>query len=105
TGQPASATKCVGQSATFAVTATGAGLTYQWRRNGANIAGATSSSYTISSVSLGDAGSYDVVVTNSCSSITSTAATLTVNAPPSVTVNSPAICSGSSATLNATVSG
>ncbi|WP_333820871.1 hypothetical protein, partial [Ohtaekwangia sp.] len=40
---------CAGSSATFTVTASGTGLTYQWRKSGVNIAGATSSSYTIAS--------------------------------------------------------
>lgn len=41
TSQPAGATRTVGQTATFQVTATGtAPLAYQWRRNGTNLAGA-----------------------------------------------------------------
>jgi Immunoglobulin domain/FG-GAP-like repeat/Matrixin len=52
--------------------------TFQWQKNGANIAGATGSSYTISSVSPGDAGSYQVVATNDAGSTTSDAAVLTV---------------------------
>ena len=80
TTQPSSATKNVGESVTFSVAANGtAPLAYQWRKNGIDISGATSSSYTISSVATGDAGSYDVVVTNGCGSATSSAATLTVN--------------------------
>ena len=79
-GNPTSQTKNVGEGVTFSVTATGtATLTYQWRKNTVNISGATSSSYNIPSVVTGDAGSYDVVVTNGCGSATSTAATLTVN--------------------------
>ncbi len=80
TGAPAGATKTVGQSVTFSVTAIGPGLTYQWRKNTGNLSGATSSSYTISSVLTGDAGSYDCVVAGTCGSpATSQAAVLTVN--------------------------
>ena len=80
TANPASATKTVGDPATFSVTASGtAPLSYQWRKGGVPISGATSSSFTIASVSLSDAGSYDVVITNGCGSATSTATTLTVN--------------------------
>jgi hypothetical protein len=80
TTHPVSATKLVGESVTFSVTATGtAPLSYQWRKNGSSISGATGSSYTIASVTMGDAGSYDVVVTNGCGSATSNAAVLTVN--------------------------
>jgi hypothetical protein len=64
---------------TFTVSATGTGLTYQWRKNGVNIGGATSSSYLISSVVAGDSGLYDVIVANSCAvAETSDTALLTV---------------------------
>ena len=83
TGQPGGQTVCPGGPATFSVVATGGGLTYQWRKGGVNIIGATSSSYTIASVVAGDAGSYDVVVSGTCGSpVTSAAASLTVNTPP-----------------------
>jgi hypothetical protein len=55
-------------------------LTYQWRKDGTAISGATSSTYSISSAATSDAGSYTVVVTNSAGSATSNAATLTVTA-------------------------
>ena len=71
--------KTVGDSVTFSVTANGtAPLHYQWRKNGGNV-GTDSSSYNIASVTAADAGSYDVVVSNSCGSATSAATTLTVN--------------------------
>jgi hypothetical protein len=82
TTQPANQTVCAGASATFTVTATGASLTYQWRRNGANIAGATGTVFMIAATAAGDAGSYDVVVTGACGTVTSAAATLTVNQCP-----------------------
>jgi hypothetical protein len=81
TTQPQRFATAVGRSATFSVTAsdpTGQGLTYQWRFAGAPISGATNSSYTIPSVSNSDDGNYDVVITNSAGSVTSSAATLTV---------------------------
>jgi hypothetical protein len=79
TQQPSSLTRMVGQSATFSVSATGAApLTYQWRRNGVNIAGATSSSYTITSVAGSDNGAqFSCVVSNPYSTVTSNSATLT----------------------------
>ena len=80
--QPASITKTTGENAALSVNATGsAPMTYQWRKNGANIAGATASSYTIANAGSGDEGSYDVVITNPAGSLTSAAAVVTVNIP------------------------
>ncbi len=81
--QPVSVTKCIGASVTFSVTASGTSPTFQWRKNGVNIGGATLSSYTIPSVVAGDAGNFDVVVSvSSCLSVTSSVATLTVVSVP-----------------------
>jgi|GEM_PF-852855 len=77
---PAAQTVTVGDSATFGVTATGMPApAYQWRKAGSPISGATGATHTIPSVLTADAGQYDVVVTNSAGSVTSTAALLTVN--------------------------
>ncbi|PJJ53073.1 PQQ-dependent sugar dehydrogenase [Hymenobacter chitinivorans] len=82
TGQPANVSVPPGQPASFTVTATGtAPLSYQWQKNGVNITGATSATYTIASVAAADAGQYRAVVTNAVGSATSNAATLTVTAP------------------------
>jgi hypothetical protein len=71
----------MGLGARFTVTATGSSLQYQWRRNGATIAGATSASYLTPPTAFADTGSsFTVTVSNSVSSIESTAATLTVTA-------------------------
>lgn len=80
TAQPASQTVNAGANVTFSVTASGtAPLTYQWRKGGNPIGGATASSYVINGAATNDAGSYDVVVTNGAGSVTSTAAILTLN--------------------------
>lgn len=77
TAQPAAQTVLTDAMATFSVTATGPALTYQWRKNGANIAGATAATYTTPAVTWVDSGAqYSVVVTNSDGSATSTAAAL-----------------------------
>jgi hypothetical protein len=77
--QPSAISKVIGDPATFSVIATGSGLTYQWRKNGANIGGANGTSYSIPSVAAPDSGSYDVVVTGLCSpQDTSNSARLTV---------------------------
>ena len=87
TSQPANQTVVVGQAATFSVVATGtAPLPYQWQEGTTPIPGATSSSYTTPETAATDNGeTFQVVVTNSAGNISSTAATLTVNIPPSIT--------------------
>lgn len=82
TSQPQAASKQVGQSVTFSVTAVGtAVLTYQWRKAGSNIIGATSPNYTIATVASPDQALYDVVVTDGLSNtLTSNTAQLTVTA-------------------------
>jgi hypothetical protein len=84
TTQPANQSVTLGQSANFAVTAGGtAPLTYQWQKNGANIAGATSASYSTPATATADNGAkFDVVVSNSAGSVTSASAILTVTASP-----------------------
>lgn len=64
TARPLSQNVAVGARATFSITATGSGLTYQWQKNGTNIAGATTSSYVIASAQGGDAATYTVRVTS-----------------------------------------
>ena len=94
TMHPANQTVAVGQSATFSVSATGSTpLAYQWQRNGVNIPGATSSSYTTGPVAASDNGAqFRCVVSNAFGSVTSNSATLTVtaNTAPTATITSPA---------------
>ena len=86
TSQPQAQTVAVGSSATFSVTATGTGpLAYQWRKDGVALGGAMSSSYSITGAQASHAGSYTVVVSNTAGSVTSSAATLTVNDPVVIT--------------------
>lgn len=87
--QPSNQTVTSPATATFSVTATASGgsLTYQWKRNTVAISGATSSSFTtgpttVSGGTDNNGDSITVDVTDSNGTITSNAATLTVN--PSV---------------------
>jgi hypothetical protein len=83
TSQPASQSVVRGNAFTLSVSATGTALTYQWRKGGNPITGSTASTLTVSGAADADAGSYDVVVTNALTSVTSNAATITVtNTPP-----------------------
>ena len=95
---PASLDLCAGADAEFSVTAQGQPtLTYQWRKdgtplaNGGRIAGADTDTLTVSATIPGDAGSYDVVVTDGLGqALTSAGATLTVaTAPAQPTITAP----------------
>src|SRR5262249_30149016 len=108
TAQPANQTVNPGSSATFSVTATGtAPLRYQWRFNGGNIAGATTSSYTKTNVQPSDAGNYSVVITHTVGTATSANGVLAVNTPPGITgqPQNQSVIAGNSATFNVTASG
>ncbi len=112
TTQPVSQTVSAGGSVTFSVAATGSGtLTYQWYFGGAAISGATSASYTVSSVAASNAGSYYAIVTNtvgtSTASTTSSTATLMVNSAPTITTqpSSQTVVLGNSATFSVAATG
>ncbi len=80
--QPANLALLLGDNASFRVDAGGKlPLSYQWRKDGASIFGATNSSYFISTTQTNQAGNYTVVVTNTIGVVTSSIAALTVFAP------------------------
>ncbi|HNC23579.1 MAG TPA: hypothetical protein PLU52_05170 [Opitutaceae bacterium] len=81
---PAALTLAAGTKGILTVTAAGANLAYQWKRNGADLPGATSPYYVIGSAGAGDAGDYTVAVSNSFGTALSSAATVTVVATTDV---------------------
>lgn len=111
TAEPISQIVCSGSSINFAVTATGGGLTYQWRKgnvnvvNGANISGAQTATLSLNPATITDqATNYNVIVTGSCGSPdTSVFAALVINSLPVITTEPTAqtVCTG--ATMNMTV--
>jgi hypothetical protein len=113
TTQPASLTVVTaGQTATFAVVASGTSpLSYQWQKNGTNITGATSPSYSTPATTTADNGSiFHVMVSNSKGSVSSSTATLTVNAAvaaPTITTQpaSLTVTAGQTATFTVVASG
>jgi hypothetical protein len=84
---PRARTVSLGQSATFSVDVSAGvmSLRYQWFRDGVAIPGATNPTYTIPSVTPADAGAYTVTISNAGSSVTSSSALLTINAPGRLT--------------------
>ena len=107
--QPSSQTVIAGQAATFSVTASGTTpLSYQWSKNGTAIAGGTAASYVTPATTASDNGTqFTVTVTDSAGSLTSGAATLTVNSLPSISAqpSSQAVIAGQAATFSVTASG
>jgi hypothetical protein len=89
TSQPQSRTNLAGTIASFSASATGtAPLPYQWQFNNTNltdnlrITGSQSTNLTILNLLAADTGKYQVIVTNSSGSVTSSVANLTVVLPP-----------------------
>jgi hypothetical protein len=83
--QPQSLVCTQGASAGLSVTASGtAPLAYQWCCYATNVPGATDSTFTQANVQAARAGPYTVIVTNSCGSVTSELATLTVRIPATI---------------------
>jgi hypothetical protein len=77
--EPSGLTVIVGQSASFSVGVNGAiPFSYQWMKNGTNIAGETNRNFVIGSTALTDGGNYQVVVSNPVGSQTSQIAILSV---------------------------
>lgn len=109
TSQPAPQSVAVGSSASFSVTASGtAPLSYQWKKDGVDISGATSATFSLSDVQVTDAGDYSVVVSNDIGSTTSDAAALTVLVTPVSITSQPASASvliGADVTFGVTATG
>jgi hypothetical protein len=85
TQHPTNLVALAGASATLAVTATGSNLLYQWRFNGASIAGATNATLNFASIQSAQAGTYSVAVWNTSGGGISSNAAVTVLLPVFIT--------------------
>ncbi len=103
TGQPQSVTVALGGTATFDVTVFPPALSYQWRKGGSPIIGATNTFLTLTNAILSDAGNYSVVVSNALGVATSSNAVLAVTGPPVIRVDGQLAVGGVNRTLSATV--
>ncbi|HEY9177469.1 MAG TPA: hypothetical protein VIN07_07245, partial [Flavipsychrobacter sp.] len=119
---PSNQVKCVGQNASFAISATGSNITYQWEvstnggatwgnvANGGVYSGATTNNLALTAPpATMNAYRYRCVVTGSCPTAkTSASATLTVNTPVAINTNTPTAltyCSGSNTSLTVGATG
>ncbi|UPT69075.1 MAG: immunoglobulin domain-containing protein [Sphingobacteriales bacterium JAD_PAG50586_3] len=105
--QPQAQQLCVGGSLTLTVIGNGGNnTTYQWRRNGNNV-GTSSATYTVPVTTANDLGSYDVVITGSCGTVTSTAVNVTAITPTSINniATSQQLCIGESLALGVSANG
>jgi ELWxxDGT repeat protein len=83
TSQPTNQSVFVGETATFATTATGLGpFQYLWRKAGVVIPGATNATFTLTNSQLGDNGSFSVAVSNAVGGIVSSNVALIVSLQP-----------------------
>lgn len=81
-----------GNTATFGIGVAGTGpFSYQWRKDGRAIAGATAAVYSLAAATTADQGAYSVAVSNSVGSAVSPAAVLSVNTPSTPAVVAPSI--------------
>jgi len=83
---------CENAAVNLSVTATGTGLTYQWKKDTVDIPSATSATYSIPSALVADSGSYTVLVTGACGTILSDASTVTVTANSTLPTEVVSVC-------------
>lgn len=110
TSNVASNTFCTGQNVTFTAVPTNGGVnpTYQWRKNGNNISGATSATYTTNSLSNNDVirvrmtSDLPCVSTGTVSSNSLTMINGTATASVSMSASATSICNGNQVTFTAT---
>ncbi|MCX8520938.1 MAG: hypothetical protein ORN28_05305, partial [Rhodoferax sp.] len=106
TSQPADLRVGAGQTASFSVKATGTSPSYQWKKNGTEIPGATSRTYTTPATRITDNESlFSVVVSNSAGSVSSDDARLAVGLSISTQPANQAVAPGKKATFTVTASG
>ena len=103
TSNPSDVSGCAGKEVVLSVIATGANLSYQWKKNGTDINGATRSTYTIASMNQNDAGSYTCTVSGTCGApVTSSPGIVSVTGSPITGLNftnDSTVCSGTTLRL------
>lgn len=108
TAHPPNRTVCAGVATSLSITASGTGITYQWRRNDVNISGATAALYSLPSPTPANSGTYTCVVTGTCGTATSNPATVTVNSGAAITAQpapTTTVTAGQPASFSVTATG
>jgi hypothetical protein len=107
TTHPQSQESCSGPTVSISVNATGDNLSYQWKKDGADLTGQTAFFITFFAVNPSDAGDYSVDVSGTCGDITSNTATITVNPATTITAQpiSANVCIGGSQNFEVQASG
>jgi len=119
TSQPSNSTICVGNNTSFAIAATGSGITYQWEvndgsgwanvTNGGIYTGATTSTLNLTAPTTAvDGYQYRCIIGGSCvPGVTSSVATLVVNTAPAITLqpSNSTICAGSNTSFSIAATG
>lgn len=105
TEQPKNRTGFVTQVVRFDVGVSGqAPFTFQWLRNGVEIAGANGATYTTPALTSADEGAkFAIRITNAAGSVTSSEATLTVKGAPIITSSPTAVTVGAGGAATFTV--
>ncbi len=106
--QPADKTVALGSNWTFSVVGTNTAGLYKWYFNGTNRLVSATNSYTVTSATTNNAGTYSVILTNIAGVVTSRLAVLTVQIPPSITTQptvSNVVAQGSSVTNSVVADG
>jgi subtilisin-like proprotein convertase family protein len=103
---PVSITNCPGTSASFSVSATGTGVSYQWFKGAAVLSEQTGSSLILPNVSATDAGTYSVVISGTCGKAVTNSASLTINTTTSAdSLLSQTTCPGTTVSFSTSAHG
>lgn len=98
---------CPGAALEMSAVVSGDGNLYQWQRDGVPIPGALDADLLISPLSAGDAGAYELVVSNVCGTVTSVAVAVSVREPLAITSQPTggSLCAGDGVLLTAAAAG
>jgi subtilisin family serine protease/PKD repeat protein len=107
TQQPENNDMCMSEDHTLTIAAQGINLTYQWQKDGTDIPGATSGTYTINNADLADEGDYNCIVSGTCDTVSSDTVSLIIGTTTQITSqpSGTTICEGNNHTFSITATG